>query len=522
MDKTPFAGMSRRRLICTTAAAGLTSVAARQSRAQLGDRLSLRAERDIETLDPAYFTGSIEELILSCTLVTLNRYVGNGTTAWEPYAAKSLTVTDNGRAILFELHDGIVWSGDYGPLTAEDVKFSFERLIDPEAASPWAGDFAQLDHVEVTGLRSGILHLKNPFAPLLTSVLPWYTGHIVCKQAVEEFGDRFTVELPAVCGPYRIIEWEPKQRILLERNPDWTLFDPVYEEAELLIVEDEKLAELAYDAGEVDFTTIDPYSLERYTGSRSPETMVRHQEGLNYVWLGMNVENPALQDINRRRAIQYAIDVDDILMAVYGNAAKRATGFIPTTMIGHRERNTIPKPDLERARNLLSEAGVSDGFSLTLSCLNTTRFQTMAQVIQSQLSMVGIEVEVIAYDPGVFWNLGLESEGDDWKELQLVLQRWGMGTDPYEPTQWQTCDQVGVWNWQRFCSEEIDQLHHRAMIEADGEKRDDMYRRIQDIWEESGAYVFITNEPDVVVYRDSIDPSLRPDLTPHLPFFKHA
>src|SRR3546814_1716889 len=98
----------------------------------------------------------------------------------------------------------------------------------------------------------------------------------------------------------------------------------------------------------------------------------------------------------------------------------------------------------------------------------------------------------------------MESEGEQWKDLQLVLNRFSSLADPYYATQWFITDQVGEWNWERFSNDRYDELHQQAVRETDLEKRSAMYREMQDLMEESGAYRFITHEVNAIMYRDFV------------------
>jgi peptide/nickel transport system substrate-binding protein len=234
----------------------------------------------------------------------------------------------------------------------------------------------------------------------------------------------------------------------------------------------------------------------------------------------MNVENPALADIRVRKAIQKAVDVDAVLEAAYFGVAERSTGIIAPGLPGHRDIDP-PARDLEGARALLEEAGAQN-LALTLDLLNKTERTTAAQVIQANLAEVGIAVEIRPHDSGTFWTIGDESAGDSWKDLQLILNRFSMQPDPSFATAWFTPEQIGVWNWERFNSEEFAQLHDRALVELDPEKRHDMYVRMQELMEDSGAYVFLTHELTAAIYRDHIDPGLLPDGTVRFAEFRLA
>jgi peptide/nickel transport system substrate-binding protein len=234
----------------------------------------------------------------------------------------------------------------------------------------------------------------------------------------------------------------------------------------------------------------------------------------------MNVDNPALQDIRVRQAIQKAVDVDAVLEAAYFGVAERSTGIIAPGLPGHRDI-APPKRDLDGARQLLDEVGVSS-LDLTLDLLNKTEYTSAAQVIQANLAETGINVTLRTYDSGTFWTLGDENAGDAWKDIQLYLQRFSMHPDPSFATAWFTPEQIGVWNWERFNSPEFGELHDRAIVETDAEKRHGMYVRMQELMEESGAYVFLTHELTAAIYRDHIVPGLLPDGTARFAEFQLA
>lgn len=502
----------RRRTILRAGAASFAGVALgpRVSASADGSVLRVRDDSDIQVLDPAFEIGGVEEVINDSIFVRLTQYVGDATNTFEPYAAKSIEQTGP-VTIDFTLHEGLQWTNGFGELTVEDVKFSFERIADPALESPWSDYWAALDRVEVIDKYTGRIIFKSPYAAVWAA-LPEYTGNIVCKAAVEKAGGRFTTDPLATCGPYVIKEWLPKQKIVLQENPDWKGARPDFPTVEVILIDDPKSAELAFEAGEVDYTQISISSIARYREAPPPNGTLFEKPGENYVWLGINVEHEAFQDIRVRQAVQYAVDIDAILQGAYGGLATRSAGIVPPSLIGHRAKNFIAARDIEKAKSLLAEAGKPDGFSCTLTVMNQTTRLDMAQIIQANLAEVGIQVEILPYESSTFWNLGLESEGEDWKNLQLYIGRYTSSADPYGNTTWFTPEQVGEWNWERWNSPEFGELHQAAIAEADRQKRATMYVRMQDLMEESGAYTFITHEPDAAVFSTSIAPNLRSDM----------
>lgn len=493
---------SRRSFLASTAALGAFGMMpglTGASFAQGASVLRLRLDGDLEILDPGYMTGGTEIEAQKQCLPFLAQYATTEDGfSWEPTYYVTRLEQRDATHIDFELREGLVWSGGYGPLTANDVRFSYERMKD----SDWSGYFEALDHVEVTGERTGTLVLNAPFAPFIMITLCHGPGAIVCEAAVTEAGGRYTNQFPAVCGPYTM-DQEPGQRVTFSPNPDWTGPAPAFDTIQANIISEVRAAELAFDAGELDCTEVSADALARLDADMPEGTSVTVAGELQYMWMGMNTEHPKLQDIRVRRAIQHAIDVDSILAGAYSGTTTKSNGIICPGLIGQRDSTTYYSYDPARARELLAEAGVA-GLELTIRTLNTQERMLTAQIIQANLATVGVTVSVLPLDSGSYWEMGQESAGDTWQDLELWLMRFGTTPDPYEATSWFVSEQVGVWNWERWTSEEFDRLYDEGIAETDPDRRADIYIRMQEIMEETGAYVWINHEPEAFVHRSEI------------------
>ena len=519
MIETPF--MSRRQLLHAMTAAGLTSLAfPRLVRAQGSSILKARSYSEIQVLDPAYRKAAPEDDIMRCIFNGLVRRKPGDEWSWELDAAESIEQVDP-KTITFKLKPGIMFSGSHGELTADDVKFSYERIADPKNESPYKDDWAVLDNVEVKDKHSGVIHLKEAFAPLWSSTLPTGSGLIMSRKAVEAAGGKFDTKVPAFSGPYMIKDWQPKQRTVLARNPDWKGDQPDFDEIHIFPIEDEKTAELGFEAGDLDFTWVSVSSIPRYLKEPPKGGSFSRKPSLAYVWMGMNVESKPLDDQRVRRAIQQSINVADVVDAAYFGAAEPSTGIIAPGLVGYREK-TLYGHDVERAKALLKEAGQDKGFELTIDVLNKTERVNLAQAIQSQLAEVGIAVKIQQHDSGTFWTLGDQKAGDSWKKIQLIIGRFSMQPDPSWATAWFIPEQIGVWNWERWNSPEFGELHKKGLVELDPSKRDEMYKRMQDLMEDSGAYLFLTHEAVGVASRTNSRPAIMPNGTAIFTQFKKA
>ncbi len=486
-----------------------------RARAQDADTLRVRAYGDAPNLDPAHSVGVVEEEVHAAIYNKLIQYEPGNEWGWRLDAATMIEQVDPTH-VKFALRDDIGFTNGFGAMTAEDVKFSFERIIADATESPNKPDMGPLSHVEVTGEREGVIVLNEPFAPLWSIALPYITGNIVSKAAVEAAGGRIKSEPVAESGPYLRASWNAKEKTVLKRNPDWKGEAPEWGTIEILPIDDENTAEIAFEAGELDLTRVSLGSVARYRDGVPNGGVLVENPSLFYVWLGMNLDHPKLQNQKLRQAIQHAIDVPTILEASYFGAAEPSTGIIAPGLAGNRANGLVaPEANIEKAMALLAESGETN-VTLSLDILNKTTYTTMAQVIQAMLAQIGVTLEINVLESGAFWGSG---ENED---LQLVLNRFSMAPDPSYATAWFISEQAGVWNWERFRNEEFDKIHAAASAETDTAKRDEMYKRAQDLMEESGAYRFITHEATPVVHSSRVRPALRPDGLSLLRYFGKA
>ncbi|QRM54406.1 ABC transporter substrate-binding protein [Sinorhizobium sp. BG8] len=513
--------MNRRQFVLG-AAAGMSALALRPglSYAVEGDTLVVRGASDIEILDPAFQNGLLEEEVGRCLFVSLNRLndVRDGA-GWTPYAASELT-EKSPTEIEFKLHDWLVWTGDFGPVTAEDVKYSFERVANPANASAWAYAFDALKEVEVTGERSGIIRLKSPSSPFWVTTLPYYMGHIVCKKAVEAAGGKFTTEVPASAGPYVIEKWVLKQSLSLVLNPAWKGPAPTFAKVRFEIISDDEAAALAYESKAIDYSKISLNTLATYRDTLPEKSSLIQMDGNRFVWLAINLNNPKFADEKVRRALQYALDVSQVMDGSYSGLAAAATGVVPPSMVGHRDAILYPA-DAGKAQALLDEAGIS-GLTIELAAQNDKTSQLTCQIVQALFGAVGVTVDIKAYDDAVYWTLGDKSAGDTWKNLEMVLMNFAGGVDPSENLTWFRPSQIGAYNWGQFDSPEFEDLYQKGMAETDPEKRGVIYRKMQDLMEESGGFIFLTHETFAAVVREGLKPYIMADGYLYIPKFTRA
>jgi peptide/nickel transport system substrate-binding protein len=479
--------------------------------APTGGTLTIRLLNDIVNLDPAFWPSAADDQVFVNMTEGLISYKP-GTVEVVNVLAEEFESSPDGLRHRFKLKEGIPFHGGFGEVTAEDVKYSYERIAGlnkPKLDSPYAGDWAALQEVRIGGTYDGEIILKEPFSPLLTTTLPVGSGLVLSKKAIEERGKKYGTN-PIGSGPYEFVSWEPKRQVVLKKFADYGGAGsdagppPEWDELHFIPVEEDSAAEIAVETGEFDFSEVSPKGSERFEGNDEFDTVV--VPTLDYGWIGMNVKDPQLEDINVRRAIRQAIDVPSLIEVGFDGKWERARAIIaPGSPIGYWEDAPAYERDVEQAKSFLDQAGVSD-LELTYTYSTGEKGgKEIAEVVQANLAEIGVKVEIKPTDSAVLNELGEVILG-----LQLFHVSFSNNPDPSWATVWFICDQIGQWNWMSWCNEEYDRLHFAALKEQDQQKRHEMYVQMQKLWDEAAHTQWIAYRTKFFAYRAGLQPAIAP------------
>ena len=480
--------LDRRTFLLGSSALSMLPFARFAMAAEGRDNPIVAVDTDIGNLDPGNRVGTTEDNIILACCQPLVRYKP-GSLDWENDAAKSIRQTSD-TEIEFELNPGQMFIGGYGEMTAEDVQYSFDRFIKGDRNGKklgYADDMASVKEVQVTGKYTGKLILKHPSAALWTIALSSASGAILSKKAVESLGDKSSTTVIG-SGSMMLNEWRPKEQFVLVANPDYKgAYKPHFQQITAKVIPEHNTSFLSYQAGELDFTAFDFDQIE--TAKGLPDTRIIDIPGIDYTWIGMNIERGDLADIRVRQAIRWAIDVDAIIQGAYSGAVSRANSLLAPALLGYWKDAPLYSRDVAKAQALLSEAGKS-GLTFSFTCENDAQSLAVAQIAQANLAEVGITLNINALDSGAFWALGAD---DASKNVELALVPYTSKFDPSFQTQWFLSSQVGVWNWQRWKSPEFDKLHQQGLETLDSDKRQEIYVKMQQLLDESATCLWITH-----------------------------
>ncbi len=467
--------------------------------------ITVRVDREFDSLDPAYRRGPAEGNVMRAVFQRLMTQKPNSTELEPDAAAEVKQVSPT--VIEFKLKPGQMFSDGYGEMTAEDVKFSFERIglppKDGAKESSYKKDWLGLVAVEVKGKYEGRIMLANARANIFDVVIADGSGCIVSKKAVEKLGADFGTK-PVGSGPYHVKSYDRQKGVVLERNATYGGRKRHFDEINLRVITDAKTTDLALRAGEVDFAVMAPSAADPLRGMAG--ITVSDQPSMAYIWLGMNVEKGPLADVRVRQAIRLGLDVDQMLLAGYNGKVPRLNTPIPPQIMGAWKDAPVYKRNVAEAKKLLAAANASN-LKLRLTVLNQQQYQNMALVAQALLAEVGITIQVDAQEGGTYWNSG---KGDTGKNLELYMSRFSGKHDPNFVLQWFLPAQVGDWNWSRWNSPEFEALYNKAAAEMDAGKRRQMVLEAQQLMDKSSAFVWLTNEANTLVHRSWIKPASVP------------
>lgn len=482
--------------------------------AATGGTLRLHLDEDIENVDPAIQPGHADTNVATNIFEQLVAYKpGSFETA--NTLAESWEGSSDGLQWQFKLKQGIPFHKGYGEVTAEDVKYSFERiagLTKPKLESPYAGDWATLDRVQVKGKYDGVVVLKEPFAPLMTTTVPVQSGSIVSKKAVEELGAKKFATNPVGTGPYEFVSWSPTQKVVLkkfaeygEANSDYAQ-PAVWDEIDFIVIGEDNPTSIALESGQLDFAVLPTNAVERFQGN--DQFTVDKRTSLNYNWIGMNVTHPLLQDKNIRLAIRYGVDVPSMIEAAFNGLYTQATAEIaPGMPVGYWEQAPKYERDVDKAKQYVQQANAA-GRELVFSVSNAEPgADKIAEIAQQNLQEIGLKIKVQVEESAQFDQA---TKAADQKK-QLFYSGFTTNPDPSWVTVWFTCGQVNVWNYMSWCNEEYSSLDKQGARTVDEAQRQDIYVRMQQLMDEDVPAVWVAWPTLYLATKKGITPSIRPD-----------
>jgi peptide/nickel transport system substrate-binding protein len=327
----------------------------------------------------------------------------------QPAVAESWEAVDP-TTYVFTLRDGVTFH-DGSPLTAEDIVFTIEWNMDPDNASQLAAFFGSVKTVEASAANEVTVTLSKPDAQFAYS-MAHMSGFIMKKEQLESAGESFGTpdELPLGTGPYRLVEFVPDDRVVLERYDAYWGEPGAAERIVIRSIPDSQTRLLAMQSGDIDGTFDIPISeIDQWDGLDGVNVITAPSNGVYQLIL--DEETPPFDDIHVRKAIAYAIDREGIVQGVLNGKGAPALAINPPGIWGgvldeaavNAFYETIPTYafDLDAARDELAQSSVPDGFEFSLPVPNNDPVAINSFLaIAETLTQIGITMKVQQVDPG--------------------------------------------------------------------------------------------------------------------------
>ncbi|WP_425532117.1 ABC transporter substrate-binding protein [Ancylobacter crimeensis] len=423
---------------------------------------------DIATLDPAIGYDWQNWSMIKSLFSRLMDYTP-GTPNLVPSLAESFTVSPDGLTYVFKLHKGVKFSNGREVVPA-DVKYSIERAVNPKTQGPGAGFFGAIEGFDefsagkadglsgiTTDADSVTFKLSRPDATFL-HVLAINFASVVPKEVVEAEGADFGKK-PVGSGTFILKDWVIGQKLSFVKNKDYFQKGvPFIDSFTVEIGQEPLVAVLRLQKGEVDIAGdgVPPAKFLEMTKSPDAAGMIVDGEQLHTGYVTLNTKIKPLDNVKVRQALNMAINKDRIVRIVNGRATP-ANQPLPPLMPGYDKDFKGYAYDPAKAKELLKEAGLPDGFSTVLYSTNTDPQPRIAQAIQQDLAAIGVKAEIKALaQANVIAAGGTEGEAPMiWSGGMAWIADFPDPSNFYGPILGCAGAVAGGWNWSWYCNKDL-------------------------------------------------------------------
>lgn len=456
------------------------------------------------TAYPITAPGALVDILVNKTIYSnLVKYkLTDGEIEVVPDLAESWEANEELTQFTFKLRSDVTWH-DGEPLTAEDVKFTFDSVLDPEVTARFSGPISSVDSVDVVDPQTVVFNLKSPFAPL--PVMLGYNQAIVPKHLLEgqdlnQPTDFLTA--PVGSGPFKFGTFSQGSYLEVVANEDYFGGRPNLDRIIFQVITDGNARVAQVRSGDIDFTVIDPPQVDSV--SDDPNLKIVEATQVNYYFLAFNHQVERLQDVSVRQALTLALNREAIVETMLKGYGQVATGPIHPALADYYNPDvTTYEYDPERAKELLAEAGWSAGDDGVLVNEAGERFT----ILLNGPAGYPVLEQLLTYAQQEYSNLGIE--------VTLEIDEWSVHLDKYHNLQY---DMLSNWwitppdpdlfdhyysespsNWWAYNNPELDELLLQAREEADREARIELYHEMQAMLAEDLPVVYLYYQKEIQV-----------------------
>lgn len=412
--------------------------------------------------------------------------------------AESWEVQEGGTRILFHLRKNVRWQ-DGGYFTAHDVVFTYLNVMNPHWPTPYSGMFEKVESVYALDRFTVEVRYKEPFAPGLAS---WTMGIVPAHRlSMGDFPNTPFSTSPIGTGPYALKRWVRGELIELRANPQYFEGAPLISRLLIRILPDPATSFLELQMENLDTSSLTPLQFDRQieTDFFKKNYKSYRMDGMQYTYLGYNLQSPLFEDRRVRQALAMVIDTGEIIQGAYRGYGRPVAGpFLPDSWAYDPSVQPFAH-DPVQAKKLLEDAGwkmghdgwlVRDGrkFSFTvLTNAGNDERKMVCEILQKQFRVLGIDMKIQTVEWGAFLKEFIHT-----KNFEAALLGWNLAPDPdiYDIFH-SSRSAPGQFNFVSYQNPEVDKLLEEARAEFSEEKRAELYHRIHRLIYEDQPYAFL-------------------------------
>jgi len=427
-------------------------------------------------------------------------------------------ISKDGKTIVYHLRKGVVWQ-DGAPFTSEDVKFSWQAIMNPNTLVGNRIPYDEVTRVDTPDQYTAIFHLKAPYAPFVaeafnsSTVQYWSPAHLLRRY--RDLNNVPCNHAPIGTGPYRMVRWMRGDRTVFQANDRYFKGRPAIATIVVHEIPQENTGINELRTHELDaYLAMSEASYNIVKDSPGVKISITPQNAYRGIWI--NNQRPLLRDVRVRRALAYAIDKKALVEKVTHGTGTVATEDIPDFMWAYDNNAPVQAYDSAKARALLRDAGWRpgpDGILLKngapLSLLFVLRQgaagdNAMAVIVQSWLRAVGIRASIKTYPGAMLFALGPNGVLNPGK-YDIDISGFASSADPDNSAQFTCANRPpNGFNWTRYCSAAMDRLQRQALTTYDQRARKAAYAKIETLLATDVPQIFIYYQPDIT----AINPAL--------------
>ena len=463
--------------------------------AKQGGAIVMTYKDDVATLDPAIGYDWQNWSMIRSLFDGLMDYTP-GTTDLRLGLADKYDISEDGLTYTFHLRAGVKFHNGR-EMTAEDVKYSLDRVTLPATQSPGSGFFGaikgydamvggtatSLEGVVVVDPLTVKIDLSRPDATFL-HVMAINFSAVVPKEAVEAANGDFG-KMPVGTGAFKMKEWTLGQSLVFERNTDyWRAGEPYLDQITYEFGQEPIVALLRLQNGEIDIPGdgVPPAKFTEVMGDPAQKAQVVTGDVLHTGYITMNVTAAPFDNVDVRRAVNMAINKERIVQVV-NNRAVPATQPLPPAMPGYTADYAGYPFDVEGAKKLLADAGFPDGFETDLYAMNTDPNPRIAQAIQQDLAAIGITANIQSLaQANVIEAGGAGTAPMIWSGGMAWVADFPDPSNFYGPILGCAGAEPGGWNWAKYCNADLDAAAVAADSMSDPAKSAERLKAWSDIY----------------------------------------